>query len=183
MAKVKVTVKFDIINELKLFFNPDVTRKVGKTTIKEMKKMITRGVSPIKGRGRFPAYAIQRGTLREKRQGIPPGSGYPDGIDGKNRRPINLTLSGDMLDALSFKEINNKSIDVGFLRGTSQDILDRAKTHQKGDSTRNIPQRRFIPAAEGEDFKITIRRAINKIFENRLSKLIQRSNKKGRRKK
>ena len=67
--------------------------EIGKQVITEMKDQISKGISPILGQGRFPAYK------------------NPDKYPGKRKpkRPVNLKLSGNFLYDLTYREVKSKN--------------------------------------------------------------------------
>jgi hypothetical protein len=204
MAKVKVTARFQILEFIDRFVDGATANAIGKTVVTEAKAMIAEGQSPVRGHGRFEAYKAQgRATAIEKeRKAAVKGTsakslerfaanakasaasaaakkGYPWSAMGKypdkKVRPVNLELSGEMLDALTFRVLPSKNaIEVGIIGG-SADVKERAKAHH--DGTKDMARRRFIPG-EGEEFAVSIMRAIRELYGKRLAYLIGRSNKK-----
>lgn len=168
MARVKVTTKFDILKVLKdrKAFPRQFTDKLGKEIVKEMKGAISRGQSPVRKFGRFKAYAKQR-----------LGRGYPDGIEGKSNRPVNLFLSGDMLNSLIHtlgKQQGN--VKVGIHNTASTEIRVRARVHNSGERS-DIPQRKFIPDQPGEEFIVLIMRRILGLYRKQFNSIIDKTNK------
>lgn len=167
MAKVTVKVRFAIKQLVDTVFDGSTTKQLGNMYLNETKRLVSIGKSPVKGRGRFIRYAIQRDDAQ---------SNYPEGL--KDRRPVNLYLSGKMLSKLTYKRRGKNKLAIGLPRGTPRDILDRATTHNNGNPTMNIPKRQFIPDRQGERYVIAIEQKRKAILEKRLRAIIRKSNKK-----
>jgi len=168
MAKVKVTTKFDILDALKnkKAFPRQFTNRLGEEIIKEIKKAISRGQSPVRKFGRFKGYAKQR-----------LGKGYPEGIEGKKNRPVNLFLSGDMLNELVHTVGKRQgSLKVGIDDTASTEIRVRARVHNSGERS-DIPQRKFIPNEPGEEFLVLIMRRIRSLYNKQWKSIIDKTNK------
>ena len=171
MAKVKVKVSLSITKLMKIVLDGATAKKLGRTYVSETKRLLASGQSPVRGRGRFTRYAIQRNDAV---------SNYPEGI--KDTKPVNLNLSGQMLKKLSFKRSKKNAITVGIHSDASPKILARAKAHNKGSSKQGIPKRQFIPDKTGEEYVVTIQRKIKAILEKRLRAIIKKSNRRQKRK-
>jgi phage gpG-like protein len=105
----------------------------------EILKNIKSGVSPVKGQGFFVPYsksytdAIIAGRYRKF---------------GKRRRPINLTLSGDLLDSF-FIKAGEKKITLGFTN-------ELAEIHNTLGASKKKVIRRLLPTESGEKFNDSI---------------------------
>ena len=121
---------------------------------KEIVKSIERGVSPVKGEGRFPEYSeVYKDQIKDGRYA------------GKRTRPVNLRLTGDLLKSLIIKA-TNKGLSV---------IFDNklADIHNRLGAGKSKAFRRMLPTEKGEEFSrsITMRmkevlsRVANKIFK------------------
>lgn len=166
MAQAKVKVNFDISRFLTRsnFANRRLKRELGTKIIKEMKRMIAKGNSPVKGFRRFPPYAAQRGNAK---------SNYPENIDGKSTRPVNMELTGDMLNDLDFRSAGKGKIEVGVMGDSFSEL--KSRVHNTGER-RDIPQRKFIPFEEGDEFAARIQKLIRDIHQKRLNGIIKKSN-------
>ena len=95
VGEVKTTISNKLLNNLRQLNQVVVTtafaEKLGTMVVEESKKMIRAGISPVKGVGRFVGYKDP-----EK---------YPG--TRKPARPVNLTLTGEMVDSLSFRKEGN----------------------------------------------------------------------------
>lgn len=131
-----------------------VLAEMGNTLREEMIDTIKRGVSPIEGDGRFPAYKNP--------------SRYPDKVrdlfPNKRRRPVNLRLSGRFWDALTYKITGDSRLQFGRRSGPSIEVgfYDRTnflkeRGHREGANGQ--PRRPIIPA-RGEAFS---RRIVRKV--------------------
>lgn len=141
-------------------------RKVGKTTIDMMKKRIANGLSPIRGKGRFPKY---KASYQKQIRGG--GSRFR----GKKIRPVNLLLSGKFLRGLQSKIISD---------GTGQKIpeisykgaqADKEDGHRTGAN--NQEKRPTIPINR-ERYMRDIEKAQEKEYAKRIDQVIQRINEK-----
>ncbi len=172
MAKAKVKVTFTIgeLLTLKKFYNRKFKRKLGLTIIGLMKKQIRKGNSPVKQEGRFKSYAAQR---REAKSNYPRGKKFKR--LGKRVRPVNLKLTGDMLSDLDWKSAGLGKVKIGVLGDRFSEL--KSRVHNTGER-RDIPQRKFIPFEQGDEFAQTIQKKIKDIHEKRLNAIIKKSNKK-----
>ena len=121
--------------------------------------MIGEGQSPVRGYGRYTRYKDRKS--------------YPG--DLKPARPVNLELTGEMLQGYDFK-ISNKpdTIEVGMVRGSAF-AKEKAGYHQTGTSV--MAQRKLVPG-DNEEWAVSIMRRIRDIYGKRLEFLIRQSNKK-----
>lgn len=123
MAKVKVN--FDAMKTN--IMNKETARKIGVVITGTSKRMISKGLSPVKGEGRFESYAAQRASagakkikkslkskagrakasqiIKAKEQGSYPWT-VMDRFPGKQVRPVNLSLNGWYLKHLRWWHIN-----------------------------------------------------------------------------
>lgn len=158
MAKVKVTTNWPIIELIAGFNSPQLQRDVGEAVVDEAKRMIASGQSPVKGYGRFERY---KDRIR-----------YPG--KQKSARPVNLDLTGEMLQGYDHKPLSDGSVTVGMVRGSSK-RKEIAQAHN--DGTDVMAQRKIIPT-DGETWAPSIMRKISDVYRNRLYQLIRQSNKK-----
>jgi hypothetical protein len=151
---VKITIKTDGIKKIsKELTSPRVNMKVGELIVEQMKQSIAAGLSPVRGLRRFASYKDTEV--------------YPGGV--KPNRPVNLFLSGEMLAAL-LPKLKGSRLYVGIQDAKQAEI---AKAHQTG--TKHMVARRFMPTADGEEFTVTITRAIRNLYAKILSDIIKRS--------
>ena len=115
---------------------------VGEFVRDEIFRFVSRGNSPVAGRGAF-----QR--LNKE---------YADNEKGGNRT-ANLELKGDMLDSLEF-ELTSRGIEIGIFDSDEQGKAD-GHNNFSGDS--KLPTRRFIPD-ENEDFNGRIMTGVRQIL-------------------
>lgn len=160
MAKFKVTVDLSSFKreaeKLAKTLNPDsvlntyTLNRIGETAIAGMKDLISKGFSPIAGKGRFPAY-----KNKDK---------YP----GKRKlpRPVNLYLSGDFLDSLSSKNLK-RSVSF-FYKGRENQLKETG--HAEGHNGQ--PKRPTIPE-KGERFAKIIELDIDDILADRVNTLFK----------
>lgn len=158
MATAKVTVKFKILEilENQLIVDSTTADKVGSTVVAEAKKMISQGLSPVRGEKRFEKY-----KNKEK---------YP----GKKKpaTPVNLELTGDMLKGYGYRRGKNNAVEIGMVSPTgNRDKV--ARYHNEG--TPKMAARPITPQ-KGQEYAVSIMQAIRDIFDTRLSKMIRQSN-------
>lgn len=131
-----------------------------------MLDFIARGISPILGKGRFPAY--KHAASRDK-------SKYPfsarKNYPSKRQRPVNLFLSGDFLNSLIAKKAPGKklSIEIGFRRGS----LSAKKESGHRGGVNGQPSRPIIPS-ESEEFNVTIKQIIVKMLRDAVRAAVRR---------
>lgn len=148
--------------------NTKTKNDIGEYLDRETKRRIEKGVSPVKGVGRFPGYAVQR-----------KGSGYPDvpGIKrkypSKNKRPINLYLDGSFLSRIGYN-LSKTGVFYG-LQTNEKFYKDLFDTHNNGTHP-DVPQRRFVPVDEGETYTPDIIRGIRDIYNKRIRDIIRKLN-------
>ena len=123
--------------------------EVGEGVVDEMKNLITKGVSPIEGNGRFEGY---------KNPARYPGKRKP-------KTPVNLTLSGDFLDALQYSTVQSPSgyATKIFYQGTKEDKKEQG--HREGANGQR--KRPTIPIG-GETFAARIQRVFAEIYNKRI---------------
>lgn len=140
-----MTVKFKpdaIRNAIAELKSARVQSEIGETVISEMKKSLKVGVSPVKGERRLEPY-------------VNPKS-YPGKL--KPRSPVNLELSGDMLDALDYK-VSDGRVTVGIFDGKE---AVKARAHNDGEG--NMPRRHFMPTDKGDELNVTISQKVRDLF-------------------
>lgn len=144
------------IEGLKAPITREDAENVGKGVVAEMKNLISKGISTIEGSGRFPAYK------NPKR--------YP--AKRKPKTPVNLHLSGDFQDALSYstQQVKSGYATKIFYRGAKENIKEQG--HRDGANTQ--PKRPTIPTESGETFAVRIQRVFADIYNARI-KLISKS--------
>ncbi len=165
-SKVKILlnlVKIERIkNKLKSELGRGIGKEIGEAVVDKMKEQIAKGISPIEGQGRFPAY----------KESYPPKnksfkSKYPD----KKKRPVNLSLSGDFIKDLKVQKITKNSdgvrVEIGFKGGTLSH--DKEEGHRSGVNQQR--KRPIIPEAR-ESFNNSIKSIINKIIRDSIKKII-----------
>jgi hypothetical protein len=179
-----------------------MAREVGEFVVRASLENIAMGISPVRGYGRFPAYVaddmmrIQRKklgkgakTVKEKyyqkarnarvRARIEElkANYYPFSamhkFTNKKLRPVNLKLSGDFLSKLDFKVGGQRSLWVGLYNATAKQKL-MFETHNEG-THQFVPQRKFLPTGEGEQYTVGIMRGVLDIFSEWVGRKIKKS--------
>lgn len=203
-SKVKVNVSLPALKSInEKLKSRRIKKQVGEFLIKEVKDFISKGISPVKGYGRFPAYKDP--------------DRYPGGQ--KSNRPVNLRLSGDMLSALKFKYLKNSRLSIGWFPGLfgGKKEAKKAQAHNDGTlgslknakafkkrqikkligkkisnkkfdssikkinkdtakfSDAGIPQRKILPNKSGEDFNVSIKRNLRNLYAEIIYDIIKRN--------
>lgn len=132
---------------------------VGQLAVDGIRDLVAKGVSPIEGSGRFPAYvkASDGGyplTVRKK---------YP----GKKPRPVNLRLSGKFMDeGLDFRSnVGKLTVDVGYF---DKDSISKEQGHREG--AKGQAERPTIPQG-GQTLAQTIIRNLERQVQAIMNKL------------
>lgn len=146
--------------KLKDISNPidnDTAKKAAKATREEMLDLISKGISPIKGNGRFPAYKDAKK--------------YPG--KRKSARPVNLKLSGDFLNSLQARVKKFKD-GFGFVIGYF-DNLSKLKEQGHREGANKQRKRPSIPEIDKrEQFAERIQVTFLKIFNKRIAALVKK---------
>lgn len=117
-------------------------KEIGDACLKEMKSLISKGISPIKGTGipsRFPSYK------------------NPDRYPGKrkSKSPVNLKLSGDMMNDLDYDVVKSASGYSAQLGYSSSKEQVKELGHREGANGQ--PIRPTVPQGNlGETFASSI---------------------------
>lgn len=193
-VKTKVKLKFDGINRAisKGIIDSKTAGFLGQTIIGEMRAMISIGLSPVKGVGRFEGYKASRASQEVKqfvsnvrsdqggyyrklsRKLLTSKNFYPNSVKykypSKGVRPVNLDLTGKFLDTLGYRRRKN-GIELGHL-SPDQRTRDLFKTHNEG-LNKNVPKRKYLPNKRGDEFLVSIMRLIKEIISDRLRDVIK----------
>lgn len=166
------------LEALKTPVDQPTSDRVGEAVISEMKDMISKGISPVEGQGRFPAYLAQANASKAKKSKVPSAGakrGYPYSVQGrfpsKRDRPVNLFLSGDFLNNLIFKPIKIKgsySTIIGFF-----DSLSKKKEQGHREGAHGQPSRPIIPTGQ-EGFAQRIQRILFQIYQERVRLILNK---------
>jgi hypothetical protein len=131
----------------------ETAREVGEAVVKEMLDQIGKGVSPIRGEGRFPRYKNPKK--------------YP--ADQKPKSPVNLKLTGQMLDSLKFSVYSTRTGFGTEIQYSNQEAKLKEKGHR--DGANGQPKRPTIPLKSlGETFSARIIRLIRDIYSTALKR-------------
>lgn len=160
-------------------------RYVGQAAIAEIRTLVRKGISPIAGAGRFPAYKwvgranaalkIARRLTKERRKDARAIANsiksrrYPYSVQGefpdKRERPVNLNLSGEFLDSLRATPTST-GVAIGF-----DNELSELKESGHREGVNDQPRRPIIPQGR-EQFSPSIYRRIvdvvREIFQNKV---------------
>ena len=164
--KAKVTLKLGTLQNLtRLLSQQSVLKPIGEAVISGVLDSVSRGVSPVRGLGRFVAYS---GASDRRKYPFSVRSEYPN----KKLRPVNLSLDGSMLSSIKSK-IENDKLFVGIFGGKHELM---AETHNEGtqeNSKNKVPKRKFLPTGRGEDFIVSIQRAIKDLFVKAIDDILK----------
>lgn len=146
---------------------PTNLRAIGTAVVEKMKEQISRGISPIKENGRFPAYKwvgkiqtirkslgtkASRKIVRDVKQTRYPYSMMAEFPD-KRVRPVNLKLSGAFIDSLRAR-VASKQIEISF-----SDPLSNKKELGHREGVGGQPKRPILPN-DSENLNGSIFRAL-----------------------
>jgi hypothetical protein len=197
-------IAIDLKKELKKYqgaVNLRLADAIGFTVRARMLDLISKGISPILGAGRFPEYksvtqarvarnvarsARARGKgasakaslLRAKTAQKKAKQGYPYSVQkkypGKKPRPVNLFLSGAFLSALTYltKEKSDGKISVT-IGFDDPDQAIKEKGHREGANGQR--KRPIIPRQSTESFNQTIRLDITRLIKDAIAKATKRA--------
>lgn len=116
-------------------------------------EMIVKGQSPVQGQGRYKDYSqsYKKQIAGKKYKSL-----------GKKLRPINLTLTGEMLRSIKSRPIIN-GIAVWFTD-------KKAKYHDKLGAGKSKVIRKMLPNDQGQKFSNVIGKRLREILSNELTK-------------
>jgi hypothetical protein len=142
---------------------------IGDAAVDQMQIAIVKGLSPIKGNGRFAAYKWSAKKSEQRKSKTKSGKQlkrefqnrypysemkkHPD----KKERPVNLKLSGEFLSNLK-AFIKGKELWIGFKDDTKWAKYESG--HREG--VHGQPKRPIIPSGAGEQFSDSILRRLVK---------------------
>lgn len=159
---LKVDIQVDIsrklesvLNEIgKMPLDPATARTVGETVVGEMKTLVASGVSPIEGKGKFPAYKNPRK--------------YPG--TRKSKTPVNLKLSGDFLNGLKHSPVKGEhGYEASIYYRSDQE--PKEKGHMEGANGQ--PKRPTLPVDKGQEFTARIRLLYTNLIRERIFRLLK----------
>jgi len=146
--------------------------KLGRLVLKEILSSIARGISPVRGHGRFKGYKVDRSTGKAKAQAYP--NSVKDKFPSKRKRPVNLKLSGDLLKAMRFRRLVG-GVEVGLINA-SKKLKAIFEGHNEGSNLKaKLPQRKILPTGPKDRFKVSIQRRIVNLYLARIRQIISRS--------
>lgn len=120
----------------------------------EVEAQIKRGISPVEGVKRFDKYS------ESYREAIKESYGEAKKKKGK-LSPVDMTLSGDMLDSLEIVQRGSKT----YLEFTGKDTGLRAYYHNNSGAGKSRKIRRLLPNKDGEKFNSVLQRKIVEIVK------------------
>ncbi len=143
-----------------------VQKEFARTAPKKIKiaiidRTILRGISPVKGEGKFQKYSTgYKESIRAGRLPVP-----------KNISPVNLKLSFTMLKSFftKFKFGRNPRIEIGF----NDELAD---IHNRRGAGKSKVIRRMLPTETGEEFNRSITSTIIKELQKAIKKVVAKTN-------
>lgn len=129
-------------------------KNVGLYVTQEMETLISKGISPIQGDGKFPKYK------NPKR--------YPG--QRKPKSPVNLKLTQDFLNGLSYRIVPSSfgsATELFF--GNNQEVKE--KGHREGANGQ--PKRPILPSVKGETFTKLIRDLYTELYRERILEVLK----------
>ena len=152
MANVKVKVNTSKLRRNLSKVNPAVNKSVATFLPELIQKVILKGLSPVKGQGRFKRYSDSYRSAIKK--------GY---VDNKSKiSPVNLSQTGQMRKSI-YSKANNKSVTVAFRD-------EKAEYHNKG--TDRLPRRAMLPTESGEEFNSSITLRLREVATKVINKVL-----------
>lgn len=151
--------------KVKAAFNTRVSRKVGSQTIREMKKLIKKGISPIRaqdGGGKFKRYKPSYLAQIKRSNGI---------FSEKKKTPVNLKLTGKFLRALT-SEPRRDGRGFGtriFYRGKKEQLKEQG--HRDGANGQR--KRPTLPQGS-EKWRSAIEKQFKKIYVDAMRKFLRK---------
>lgn len=137
---------------------PKIRREFIKNSEADLERLIvdesiSLGISPVQGEGKFQKYSPSY------KEAIKAGR-----YSGKNISPVNMKLSGDMLNSFFVKKKSN-GIIIGF-----KDELAEIHTLKGAGKSKVI--RKLLPLGSGEDFKTSIKKQIIALLEEAVATIL-----------
>ena len=122
-----------LVADIKREFKSVATRDYKAEMLAAIKDLISKGISPVKGYRRFAPYSPS----------------YKEAIDsgrfpGKSKRPVNMTLSGKMMDSLDIR-VRGENAEISFTD-------EKAVYHNDLGAGKAQTIRRLLPTNNGEVF-------------------------------
>lgn len=133
IKKVGIKVDATLIVNIKRNFVQYITTTYKREFREAILDLISKGISPVKGERRFMPYSESYLAAIEADR-------YPN----KSKRPVNLKLTGKMLDSLYIKA-SGDSVEIGFTD-------EKADFHNTQGAGKKKAIRRLLPTNGGEVF-------------------------------
>lgn len=163
-VKIKSNIRAQAINKLKQTVDARFEQDMNEQVVGEIKRLINGGVSPVQsveGGRRFVGYKN-------------PDS-YP--AQKKAKRPVNLFLSGIMLQWYKAVKVSGVRISLGIPTNAPSDVKIRAEANNVGTVNSEgevaIAARRFVPL-RGETFAISVLRKMKSLYAQRIKTLLSK---------
>ena len=166
MARVKINLRDiqKLLSEVPAKAALTSNRKIAQLAREKILDLVSKGISPIEGNGRFEAYKPKSKTKRTYPETVK--KSYPN----KRRRPVNLKLSGRFLSELFSRATSPNVIEIGFDSGSYGDTLEEGHREGVGGQAK----RPILPTANGESFTKAIRAAILKEYREAIQRYLKR---------
>ena len=154
MAKIRIKTSYqNIVKDAKKQFKANRL----KVLVDLIKELITKGISPVEGGGRFKRYSESYREQISKEYGQ---------AEKKNRQlsPVNMTLTGDMMKSLDIKDKG----DQVFIEFDDP----KAYFHNDAGAGKSKTIRRLLPNRDGERFSRNVQNRFVEIVKTIIAKLV-----------
>lgn len=167
-TKIKIDLpSLETLSDKKKLVTTAVKKELERKIRDKSLELVSVGKSPVKGVGRFKAYATQR---NDDPRGYPNDSNTRSKFPGKKTRPVNLKLSNDMpyLKAIFKAKFTDGGIEIG--KPSDKLLAKLFEAHNEGEHD-DVPQRKVIPTG-GDTFTESIILAIKNIYLKRIKNVL-----------
>ena len=159
-VKVKTPRAADIAAKVKKTVDEAFAYEVHRKVVNdEIKQLIASGTSPVDSREgrRFKGYK------------------NPESYPGKRKekRPVSLWLTGEMLNWYQAWKVNGLRLRIGIHTNAPEDVKIRAVANNEGVPEKNISARRFIPM-RGETYRISIIRKLKELYAKKIKSILSK---------
>lgn len=141
-------------------FGRDDAKAMAEEVLDEMQSLIAKGISPVRGEGRFTGYSESYPSKWHQR------------TYGKKKRPVNLRLSGDMLSNLTYKIVkvgSRSAVEIFFKSAKSSgQKLSPEEKFQKNQKTRPL-----LPTS-GKGFALSIQEIVVRHYNEAINAFLKK---------
>lgn len=148
----RTSTEIDLFDEVKVRspeLRDQIKQQVGDYLLSAIQREVGHDTSPVSGEGDFKKLSPEYAAFKKKEVG--------------NKEP-NLELSGDMMNALDWRDTGSTKIEVGIFG----DQAPKADGHNNLSGESQIPTRRFLPDV-GQRFTSKIEDDVRQIIANAIA--------------